>query len=292
MTSTRSRRIPARAMGDHIQVVTHNGQTIKDRGGSIEYDGALDEQGAKAVIDMATARGWDPVRLRGTSHDTQLLAIAATRANIKVSNPELSKVVSAERQRLDNLAEMQTAADPQRPQRVSDIVAQDQPWEQTASQLGTEAKQETTEQRISQDRPAVPEQLPPVEQLAMRFGCPFDMSLVQDITATTTTAKAVECEFKEGATLHHAHGDATTYHGVLTQQRAELMAKMFAADGNTRVQLTGSWTTKEVMARACVAEGLHVQNVEMRKFVLQVEKELAQQRQRVLSSARAHRGPL
>ncbi len=94
--------------------------------------------------------------------------------------------------------------------------------------------------------------------------------------------------FKAGLTVENVEmrelmthdREGAVHHGVLTESRAQLMAEMMVAAGDTSIRVTGSQASKETMARAAFKAGLTVENVEMRELMAEFarEQEHAQRR--------------
>ncbi|MEI7606851.1 MAG: LPD7 domain-containing protein [Rhodospirillaceae bacterium] len=261
--------------GSAVHATLRGGQSIVDNGRSLTLNGPGDQQAARTMIDMSYARGWKSLHLSGPLPMKLAMARACVETGIEVQNPELARDVARMKQELEVTAKMARA--PHAQQRTAEKTAGPQPPKQAADQAAPRPAEPTKQQ---QPEPKPEPKTAAHERIEQHFGRPFDQALTRGaLTADPTPVGGIEVGFRGGATVTHDL-EGAVHHGVLTEDRAQLMAEMMKAAGDTAIRVTGSQASKELMARAAFKAGLVVENVEMRDFMAQLAREHAQAQQR------------
>ena len=267
---------------EHALVYLTDGRTIRDTGTAIKIEGHADARAARTLAAMATARGWGTVDVKGTEEEKKWIADALTAVSAKVSNPEMQAYVR-------DLQENQITGFQATPvkEAVRDgmlAAAKDvQDGKPTLERLWDRAKEllglTTANLARTAERPPVDESLSPADRLQRRFGQEFDAAALKDVADVRLSVSATEVDLAGGGRITHHHGKGDSVcHGLVTPQRAALMAAMMKADGHTSVTVRGTPENKEILARAAIQAGLGVDNAEMRDFVASVQAEMAQQK--------------
>jgi conjugative relaxase-like TrwC/TraI family protein len=208
--------------------------------------------GAEAAVAIEEARGIS----------TQLSAEIAMSAELMRDAEEMEAAAHV----MDVYQERGKAAMEER------IRSREQLREQQREQARMQA-QGTAEAVAPASRPTAEQASTPAERLERYFGQEFRPELVKDVERVEIKGEEITVDFTDKSWLAQDQSGEIVHHGRLSPQHAELMAEMMKAEGHDRVQLTGSMRDKEMMARACVQQGLGVENRELQQFVAQVQRE-------------------